>query len=195
MQNLLSETNRYFHQHISSITTGNTSAQTPDITIEEMYTFFGLIIEMKHDQRHSLKDYWSREEQYCTPFYSNVRARDRFFDILQFLHFENNDNPDYDRFWKIRKIFYTLNNKFCELYNPKEHLAVDEVIVSYKGRVVFRQYIVVSAGWELTINAFQPGRYGELPSGSNLCTGCIVYNRGKKATKFIVLILAEYWQI
>ena len=34
-----------------------------------------------------------------------------------------------------------LNNKFCELYNPREHLAVDEVIVSYKGRVVFRQYI------------------------------------------------------
>jgi len=34
-----------------------------------------------------------------------------------------------------------VNNKFCELYNPTEQLAVDEVIVLYKGRVVFRQYI------------------------------------------------------
>jgi len=34
-----------------------------------------------------------------------------------------------------------LNNTFCELYNLTEHLAVDEVIVLYKGRVVFRQYI------------------------------------------------------
>jgi hypothetical protein len=98
-----------------------------------------------HDQRHSLKDYWSREEQYSTPFYSNVMARDRFFHIR--FHFENNavppkrDDPDYDRLWKIRKISDTLNNNFGELYNPTEHLALDEVIVLYKGRVVFRQYI------------------------------------------------------
>ena len=52
-----------------------------------------------------------------------------------------NDDPNYDRLWKIRKIFDTLNNKFCELYNPTEHIAVDKVIVWYKGRVVFRQYI------------------------------------------------------
>jgi len=74
-------------------------------------------------------------------------ARDCFFHILRFLHFENNDyppnhdNPDYNGLWKIRKIFDTLNNKFCQLYSPTKHLAVDEVIVLCKGRVVFRQYI------------------------------------------------------
>ena len=46
-----------------------------------------------------------------------------------------------DRLWKIRKIFDTLNSKFCELYNPTEHRAVDKVIVLYKGRAVFQQYI------------------------------------------------------
>jgi len=56
-QIILSETNHYFHQYMSSGTTGSISAQPPDITIEEMYTFFGLIIQMGHDQRHSL-DYW-----------------------------------------------------------------------------------------------------------------------------------------
>ena len=34
-----------------------------------------------------------------------------------------------------------MNNKFCELYNPTEHLPVDEVIVLFKERVIFRQYI------------------------------------------------------
>jgi len=34
-----------------------------------------------------------------------------------------------------------MNNKFHELYNPTEHLAIDEVIVLFKGRVIFRQYI------------------------------------------------------
>jgi hypothetical protein len=74
-------------------------------------------------------------------------ARDRFFHILRFLYFENNndppnhDDPDCDRLWKIRKISDALNNKFYELHNPTEHLAVDEMIVFYKERVVFRQYI------------------------------------------------------
>ena len=117
---------------MSSRPTGSTSAQPLDITIEEIYKFFGLIIQMGHDQRHSLKDYSSRKEQYSTPFYSIVLARDRFFHILRFFYFADNDDPDYDRLWKIRKIFDTLNNKFFELVNLTEHLAVDEVFVLYK---------------------------------------------------------------
>jgi len=115
--------------------------------MEELYRFFAAIIQMGHDQCDCLKDYWSREEQYFTPFYSKTMVHDRFFRIIRFHHFENNDNPPnrddphYDRLWKIRNIFNTLNNKFYELYNPTEHLAVDEVIVLFKGRVIFWQYI------------------------------------------------------
>jgi hypothetical protein len=74
-------------------------------------------------------------------------VRDSFSHILRFLHFENNDNPPnrddphYNRLWKIRYIFDTLSNRFRELYNPTEHLSVDAVIVPFKGRVIFRQYI------------------------------------------------------
>jgi len=143
---LLRETNRYFHQYVASLDEADITAQQPDITMEEMYRFFAVIIQMGHDQRDCLKDYWSREQQYFTPFYSNTMVRDRFFHILRFLHFENNDNPlnhddpHYDRLWKIRNVSDTLNNKFYELYNPTEHLAVDEVIVLFKCRVIFRQY-------------------------------------------------------
>jgi len=42
---------------MSSKTTESTSVQPPDITIEEMYTFFGLLIQVGHDQHHSIKDY------------------------------------------------------------------------------------------------------------------------------------------
>jgi hypothetical protein len=31
--------------------------------------------------------------------------------------------------------------KFSTFYNPSEHLAVDEVIMKFKGRIVFKQYI------------------------------------------------------
>jgi hypothetical protein len=75
-----------------------------------------------------------------------MMVRDTFLHILRFLHFENDsplnrDNPHYDRLWKIRNIFGTLNNEFYELYNSTEHLAVDEVIVPFKGRVIFRECI------------------------------------------------------
>jgi hypothetical protein len=34
-----------------------------------------------------------------------------------------------------------LNQAYAKFYNPSEYLAVDEVIVKFKGRVIFRQYI------------------------------------------------------
>jgi len=72
---------------------------------------------------------------------------DRFFHILCYIHFTENENePDTtdensDRLWKMRNLFEILNKKFSKFYSPSEHLAVDEVIVKYKGGVIFRQYI------------------------------------------------------
>jgi len=34
-----------------------------------------------------------------------------------------------------------VNEAYATLYSPLEHLAVDEVIVKFKGSVIFRQYI------------------------------------------------------
>ena len=46
-----------------------------------------------------------------------------------------------DRLWKMQNLFEILKENFSKFYSPSEHLAVDEVIVLYKGRVIFRQYI------------------------------------------------------
>jgi hypothetical protein len=73
-------------------------------------------------------------------------SRGRFLTILKYLHFTNNENPpaenrddpNYDRLWKIRQIFDILNSKFSELYHPSEQMSVDEVIVKFKGKVIFK---------------------------------------------------------
>ena len=62
------------------------------------------------------------------------------------MHFADNSwRPDpseeYDRLWKIRTIFDTLNQAYPKFYNPSEHFAVYEVTVKFQGRVIFRQYI------------------------------------------------------
>jgi hypothetical protein len=42
---------------------------------------------------------------------------------------------------KMRTIFDMLNDAYAKYYSLTEHLAVDEIIVFFKGRVVFKQYI------------------------------------------------------
>jgi hypothetical protein len=41
----------------------------------------------------------------------------------------------------MRTVFEKLNDAYAKYYSPTEHLAVHEVIVLFKGRVIFRQNI------------------------------------------------------
>ena len=142
---LLVETNRYYHNYTDSLKDG--PSPLPDITEAEMFVFLALTIQMGHCLRDKLTDYWSRNEQLHTPFYGNMMQRDRYFHILRFLHFTDNRNAGdwaekkFDRLWKMRNLFEILNATFSKFYNPSEYLAIDDVIVRFKGRVVFKQYI------------------------------------------------------
>ena len=53
----------------------------------------------------------------------------------------NGDDRTDDRLWKIRGLFEIIRTNFSKFYNPSEHLALDEVTVKFKGRVVFKQHI------------------------------------------------------
>ena len=73
-------------------------------------------------------------------------TQERFVHILHFLHFADNsqrpnEGEEYDQLWKLTTIFDTVNEVYTKFYNPLEYLAVDELIVKFKGRVIFRQYI------------------------------------------------------
>jgi len=46
-----------------------------------------------------------------------------------------------DRLWKIQDLFEVIRTNFSKFYNPSKHLAVDEVIVKFKGRILFKHYI------------------------------------------------------
>jgi len=41
----------------------------------------------------------------------------------------------------MRDLFEILNYTFSKFYNPSANLAVYKVIVPFKGRVIFKQYI------------------------------------------------------
>ena len=52
---------------------------------------------------------------------------------MQTIHRDLTEGEEYDYGHK-------LNEAYAKFYNPSEHLAVDEVIVKFKGWVIFRQY-------------------------------------------------------
>jgi len=89
--------------------------------------FDTLVLQMGHELKEKLHEDWLRLRQLHTPFYGETMARDRL-------------GEEYDRLWKLRTVFDKLNEAYTKFYNPSEHLAVDEVIVKFKGRVIFRQY-------------------------------------------------------
>jgi hypothetical protein len=137
---LVVETNKYYHGHLDRLDEG--PSPLPDVTEAEILVCLALTIQMGHCIRGKLTDYWSRADHFHTTFYTNAMKRDRFLHILRFLHFIDNKNePDVtdvnsDRLWKMRNLFDILKEKFLKFYNPSEHLAVDEVIVKFKGHVI-----------------------------------------------------------
>jgi hypothetical protein len=138
------ETNRYYHKYLDTLDEG--CSPLPDVTIQEMYLVSSIIVQMGHDERQ-IQRLLVTLEQFFMAFYGNTMKLDIFFHILRFLYFSDNKNEPhmidehYDRLWKMRIIFDKLNDVYTTYYSPTEHLAVHEVIVLIKGRVIFKQHI------------------------------------------------------
>ncbi|XP_025407161.1 piggyBac transposable element-derived protein 4-like [Sipha flava] len=69
-------------------------------------------------------------------------SRNWFELILRFLHFSDNEKaPNNDRIYKVRDLINKLIENFQKILEPEEYLAVDETMVPFRGRLIFRQYI------------------------------------------------------
>jgi hypothetical protein len=66
IQLLVVETNRYYHQFLDTLVKGQ--FPLPDETLQEIYSFLDIILQMGHDLKGTLKAYWSTAEQLVHPF-------------------------------------------------------------------------------------------------------------------------------
>ena len=74
-QLLLEQTNLYYQQHLDR--QAGPGRRLPDIMI-----FTALALQLGHDVKDTLHDYWSRLKQLHTPFYGESMTRDRFLHIV-----------------------------------------------------------------------------------------------------------------
>lgn len=150
---LMTETNRYAAQwiqgHPEEMAKPRCRARDwrPVTSPEEMYHFLSLTLMMGIIKKPTIQLYWSKDPLYFTPLFPAVMERDRYQLLLRFLHFVNNeDAPNHqdktrDRLFKIRPLIEDLNEKFQRCYTPSQDLALDESLLLWKGRLLFRQYL------------------------------------------------------
>jgi hypothetical protein len=125
---LVVETTRHYHCCKDSLDVG----PSPKPDVSKMFVFLAIITQMG---------------QFYIPFCSNMMRWNRYVYILQFLVFADNRNgvdrieDNYNRLCKIQDMCEILIRISSKFYNPSENLPTDKMIVLFKGRVIFRQYI------------------------------------------------------
>ena len=113
------------------------------VTIPELYVFFALTMLMAHVKKHTIQDYWIVPTDItATPVFSKYMSRDRYKAILSCLHLVNNYAVrERDRLWKIRPLYMMLRRRFAKFFKPFRNVVIDESLVLFRGRLMFRQYI------------------------------------------------------
>ena len=129
--------------------------QLPDNTQGDLYNFIvpdlkawlRLTLAMGLVNKSNLKAYWSTDFVIKTLLFPSTMSRDRYLQILRFLHFVNNDTApnmadlNKDKLWIVRPFLTALLPRFSGVYAPSQNLSLDETLIKFKGRVQFRQFL------------------------------------------------------
>ena len=73
------------------------------------------------------------------PFFHSVFSRNCFFQIFGSLYVGDPDSTT--KCGKIQPLLDHLCGSFAAAFTPSKQIAVDESVISFKGRVSFRQYL------------------------------------------------------
>ena len=121
------ETNRYAQQ--------KKCPSWVDVSSDGIWSFLGIIVLMGIHKLPRISDYWSRDTMLGLNAVRNTMSRARFWSIWSNLHIVDNEmtparsGPSR----KIQPVLDCLSETFLKCYSPGQELAIDEVMVKYKG--------------------------------------------------------------
>ncbi|XGW19881.1 hypothetical protein V3C99_003598 [Haemonchus contortus] len=109
---------------------------------QEFHKFLAICFHMSIEKRSSLKEYWSTRVIYSGSLAARLMTRNRFIEILNSLHFADNDTSDKsNRLYKVQPVIDSMNKAFGDVYKPEKDICIDETMVPFRWKVMFRQYI------------------------------------------------------
>ena len=144
INHIVLETNRYANQTITSKppTKNSRLYKWTDTNPEEVKKFLGLVQWMGLVRLGTLESYWAKHGIYkqCIP--RLIMPRNRFQALLSMIHFSNNEEIQQgDRLAKIQPLVELLQKNFQHFFTPDEDIVIDETLIPWRGRLIFRQYI------------------------------------------------------
>ncbi|XP_046662705.1 piggyBac transposable element-derived protein 4-like [Homalodisca vitripennis] len=145
LENIVRESNIYAFEVYGKPNLGEHSRinKWQDLTVPELKVFIGLLLHMGTIRLNRYQDYWKTSRLFDIKCFRDQMSRDRFLLILRCLHFSRNvegEGKD-DRLKKISMLVSYFNQKMDDLYYPCRELSLDEGMVLWRGRLLFRQYI------------------------------------------------------
>ena len=119
----------------------------------EFDKFLGVVIfiGVYKSNNENVARLWSKEDG--RPIFKKLMSRNRYQQILRVLRFDDANsrrrNRSEDKFQLIRDVFEQWDLNLRDAYTPGPQMTVDELLVCFRGRCPFRQYI-----------PSKPGKYG-----------------------------------
>ena len=144
IKSILQCTNVYAQRVINSsrlLRRRSVSNEWRNVTEEEIKKFLGLILHMGLVSMPTYREYWSKSRLYSNELFPSVMPRERFQAIMHFLHFGEDPQYENDRLSKICLLSNHFSKTMNEIYTPLKMLSLDESMMLWRGRLVFRQYI------------------------------------------------------
>ena len=118
----------------------DTFSTTPD----EIRAFIGILLVTGYSPAPRRKFYWSRDSDVHNEAISSAMTRNRFLEIMKYLHVSDNGRLDgSDKMAKVRPLMSMLNERFLHYFEfvKKQDLSIDESMVPYFGRHGCKQFI------------------------------------------------------
>ncbi len=116
-----------------------------NITRQELQAFIGILIlsGCQRDNHLSTREMW--DPAIGTPIYRATMSRARFEFLVDCLRFDDPDTREQrrqtDRLAPIRYVWDMFTRKCQEMYIPSDTLTIDEQLLAFRGRCLFRMYI------------------------------------------------------
>lgn len=115
-----------------------------DLDKNELKVFLGLLLHTGTIKLPRMSDYWKTDKLFNLPCFRERMSRNRYMLIMRALHFCQNLEAGEEvpsRIYKVEQVLDYFNKRMQEVYQPSKNLSLDESMVLWRGRLVFRQFI------------------------------------------------------
>ena len=95
------------------------------------------------DKKGDFAGYWTTDKTFQTSFFNQTMSRNRYQITSRFLHCVDNNKKAAnctDNLYKIQTLYDLLTQIWKDMYNPGEHISIDEGMLKWRGRLSFRVY-------------------------------------------------------